>query len=194
MGLPSPASLKLSEAVAFVTERCNCSEDEAKDALRRAARDSQLEAEGDIPLSAHRDPVVRERHPVRKRERLGAADWSGYIDWGAATVGRYFSVSIKRSSLDAWLNTGAESPSVPTGQTRPLAAKRAETFVNEYIEQEKLASRTPTLKGVEKAARDAGFTGGREFLRTAFRKAQTACGIPVKRGRIKKSPENSPKK
>jgi hypothetical protein len=77
MGLPSPASLTLSEAVAFVTERCNCSEDEAKDALRRAGRDSQLESDGDIPLSAHPDPAVRD---VIQREgengselRIGAA-------------------------------------------------------------------------------------------------------------------------
>jgi hypothetical protein len=98
--LPSPESLSLSEAAALVTERCDCPEDEAKGALRRAGLEGRLEAIGSIPLSAHPNPDVRARHSARKREALRAADWDSNIDWIAGTVGPYFSVSIQRATIE----------------------------------------------------------------------------------------------
>jgi hypothetical protein len=66
--LPSPDSLSLSEAVALLRVRCDCSENEAKNALRQAGLDGCLEAEGAIPLSVHPDPKFREKHGVPTRE------------------------------------------------------------------------------------------------------------------------------
>jgi hypothetical protein len=129
MSLPSPAWLTLSEAAALVAERCNCSEDEAKDAVRRAGQDSQLEAKGDIPLSAHSDPAVRERHPVRKRERLETAEWNRDIDWHRSIVGRYFSVSIRRESLDASLE-GDTDRNLPDPASLNSAVMVGKIFIN----------------------------------------------------------------
>jgi hypothetical protein len=111
---PSVDSLSLSEAVALVRERRDCSEDEAKNALRRAGLDGRLEAIGSIPLSAHPNPDVRARHSARKREALRAADWDSDIDWIAGTVGRYFSVTIKRTSIETWLDMGCDAQAIPT--------------------------------------------------------------------------------
>ena len=99
MALPPAKSLTLIEAVALVKERGDCSEDEAKQALRRAGLDGRLEACGSIPSSAHPDPNIRARHPWRKSEDLRRVDWNGNIDWVEGTVGPYFSVSIKLISL-----------------------------------------------------------------------------------------------
>jgi len=81
--LPSPDSLSLSEAVALLRVRCDCSENEAKNALRQAGLDGCLEAEGAIPLSVHPDPKFREKHGVPTREALRKADWDNQIDWDA---------------------------------------------------------------------------------------------------------------
>src|SRR5262249_28548837 len=53
MGLPSPDSLSLSQAVAFVMQLCHCSKREAKQALQQAGLDARLVAAGMIPLSTH---------------------------------------------------------------------------------------------------------------------------------------------
>gem|GEM_PF-6257382 len=116
MALPSPDSLSLSEAVALVMRRCDCSEDDAKEALRRAGLDRRLEAIGSIPLSAHPDPAIRARHRARRREAVSPADWDSNIDWINGTIGPYFSVSISRASIDDWL--GTERPEQSTSTLR----------------------------------------------------------------------------
>ena len=113
MGLPSPDSLSLSEAINFIVQRCGCSKRKAKEALCRAGQDGLLKASGDIPLSIYPNAKICDAHPVRRREALSAGDWGTDIDWTNGKVGRYFSVSIKRLSIEAWLNTAGETPSAP---------------------------------------------------------------------------------
>jgi len=217
MGVPSPGSLSLSEAINYIVQRCGCSEREAKEALRRAAQESLLEASGDIPLSAHPNPKVRDAHPVRKREALRAADWGDQLDWATGKVGRYYSVTIERASIEAWLIQGQETPSAapistpdaeihkskarnyiaaegaeeageeaPDARERPLTEKAAQQFIEKYIVGKEERGERPTLKDAEAAAHNAGYRGGRHYLRTAFHKLLG----PVKLGR----PPNSPPK
>jgi hypothetical protein len=116
--LPSPELLSLSEAIELVKARCDCSNDEAKIALRRAGLEGRLEAIGSIPFSAHPDPTIRARHRARRTENPRASDWnSSDIDWSASTVGPYSSVLIKRASIQAWLSS-AEQQSLPGSDDR----------------------------------------------------------------------------
>jgi len=115
VGLPSPNFLRLSEAVSFLVSRASCSDDDAKEALRRAGVEGRLRAEGSIPLSAHRDPRKREEHPARKRQMLGPEDWDGQIDWSAGRIGPYSFVFISKASIEAWL-----SSAVPPNDERTL--------------------------------------------------------------------------
>jgi hypothetical protein len=111
MGLPSPDTLSLSQAIAFVMSRCDCTDGAAKDALRRAGREGRLEAEGMIPLTAHPRPRFPERYP-QTCEALTPADWGQQINWEADSIGRYSSVLITLQSIEAWLSQGqrGESP------------------------------------------------------------------------------------
>jgi hypothetical protein len=147
VALPPAKSLTLIEAVALVKERGDCSEDEAKQALRRAGLDGRLEACGSIPLSAHPDPVIRARHPVRKCEDLRPVDWNGNIYWIEGTVDRYFSVSIKRTSIEAWLEIGREADSSPT-LTRASESKINATIKVEYDKAKSANERPPNVKEI----------------------------------------------
>jgi hypothetical protein len=76
--------------------------------------------------------------------------------------------------------TDAEAPTTP----RPVTQKIAERFVANYIDREKAAGRRPSLVGLEANAKKAGMRGGREYLRTAFRRSG---GAEVRRGRPPKA-------
>ena len=102
----------LPEATALVSARCDCSEREAKEALRRAGLDGRLEAIGSIPLSVHPDPAVRARHPARTSTPLRPDHWNSNIDWVGGTVSPYSSVLIKRASIEAWLGTKPAAPAL----------------------------------------------------------------------------------
>ena len=67
------------------------------------------------------------------------------------------------------------------GRTRPLTEQAAERFVDDYINDEQGQGRRPKIGGLEKAARKAGFRGGRDYLRAAFRRR-----IEPRRGRPSK--------
>ena len=68
---------------------------------------------------------------------------------------------------------------------RPVTEKIAERFAAHYINSEQAAGRSPTLRGLEAAAKSADMHGGREYLRAAFRRSRR-----VRRGR---PPKASPK-
>jgi hypothetical protein len=146
VALPPAKSLTLTEAVALVKERGDCSEDEARKALHRAGLDGRLEACGSIPLSAHPDPDIRARHPVRKSEDLRPVHWNSNIDWLAGTVGRY-SVLIKRTSIEAWLGTEGETESGPTlrNATDP---KINDTITQEYDKAKDAEEKPPNVKEI----------------------------------------------
>jgi hypothetical protein len=58
--------------------------------------------------------------------------------------------------------------------------KKAFEVVKDYIEREKIAGRRPTQGGLEKAAKQAKWRGGRHYLREIFKETP---GVEVKRGR-----------
>ena len=89
------------------------------------------------------------------------------------------------TSLQRFLQSGGEPTNVkvPTGR-RPVTEKIAERFAAHYINSEQAAGRSPTLRGLEAAAKNAGMRGGREYLRAAFR---GSCRVEVKRGRPPKA-------
>jgi hypothetical protein len=66
---------------------------------------------------------------------------------------------------------------------RTHTEKAAEKFTADYIEREREAGKRPTLMGLETAAKEANFHGGRDFLRVAFRRL---VGTEVIRGRPRK--------
>jgi len=76
--------------------------------------------------------------------------------------------------------TNAKASTAP----RPVTAKIAERFVANYINGEQAAGRSPTLVGLEAAAKKADMRGGRENLRAAFRRSR---GAEVRRGRPPKA-------
>jgi hypothetical protein len=89
-------------------------------------------------------------------------------------------------SLQKFLQFGGE----PTNAKAPAARRRvteknAERFAADYITSEQAAGRSPTLRGLEAAAKSADRHGGREYLRAAFSRLQR-----VRRGR---PPKASPK-
>jgi hypothetical protein len=63
---------------------------------------------------------------------------------------------------------------------RPLTKSAAWNFARGYIDSNKVEGKHPSIIGLEHAAKDAKFRGGREFLRAAFREMQ---GHEVKPGR-----------
>jgi hypothetical protein len=69
------------------------------------------------------------------------------------------------------------------GSTRPLTEKAAEKFTAEYVDREKQAGKRPSLKGLEAAAKEANWRGGRDFLRAAYKRI---VGTEVTRGRPRK--------
>jgi hypothetical protein len=186
--LPSPDSLSLPQAVTFVEERCDCSEDEAKKALRRAGIDGRLAAFGEIPLSVHPDPNIRARHRVRKSEDLRPVDWNGNIDWIEGTVGPYFSVSIKRSSIEAWLEMGREAESSPT--LKPANKSKINATIKlEYDKAESANEKPPNVREiaqqVQKALRLQGLDASLNRIQELagaqeFRKRRRKPGVTVR--------------
>jgi hypothetical protein len=65
---------------------------------------------------------------------------------------------------------------------RSLNGRTAKKFASDYVRKERDANRRPTLSGLEAAAKDAKFRGGRELLRTAYRQivGDVAPGRPRK--------------
>ena len=74
------------------------------------------------------------------------------------------------TSLQRLLQSGGEptNAKVPTAR-RLVTEKIAEHFAAHYINSEQAAGRSPTLRGLEAAAKSADMHGGREYLRAAFR-------------------------
>jgi len=88
-------------------------------------------------------------------------------------------------SLRRFLQSGGEpthgkAPTAP----RPVTEKIAKRFAADYIKSEQAAGRSPTLVGLEAAAKKADKRGGREYLRAAFRRLR---GGEVRRGRPPKA-------
>ena len=88
-------------------------------------------------------------------------------------------------SLRMILESGGE----PDDRTkrRPLTEILAGRFTADYIKRERAAGRDPTMVGLEAAAKQANFYGGRNYLRAALRRDPT---VEVRRGR----PGNAPGK
>jgi hypothetical protein len=90
--------------------------------------------------------------------------------------------SLRRFLQSAGEPTNANA-NAPTA-SRPVTPKIAERFVANYIKGEQAAGRSPTLVGLEAAAKKADMRGGREYLRAAFRRSR---GAEVRRGRPPKA-------
>jgi hypothetical protein len=67
------------------------------------------------------------------------------------------------------------------GSTRLLSENAAEKFTAEYVGRERKAGKRPSLSGLEAAAKEAKWRGGRSFLRAAYKRQ-----IEVTRGRPRK--------
>jgi hypothetical protein len=152
-------------------QRCNCSQGEAKKALRRAGLDGRFEAIGTIHLSAHPNPAFRARHGVPKREALRPDAWDSDIDWSAGTVGRYFSVLLNLASMEAWLGATQHARSTETFKHAPTP---------KIIEQ-KPPNLNEIAKPVQRALRAEGFdASGRQIQLLAdadeFRRRRRPAG------------------
>jgi hypothetical protein len=66
---------------------------------------------------------------------------------------------------------------------RPLTKRVADQLTTKYIAEEQASKRHPTISGLEAAARKAGYRGGREYLRAAYRRR-----LPAQSGRPPKPP------
>jgi len=88
--------------------------------------------------------------------------------------------SLRRFLQSGGEPTNAKAPTAP----RLVTEKIAERFVANYINGEQAAGRSPTLVGLEAAAKEADMRGGREYLRAAFRRSR---GAEVRRGRPPKA-------
>ena len=182
MALPPAKSLTLTDAVALVKERGDCAEDEAKQGLRRAGLDGRLEACGLIPLSVHPDPNIRARHPARKSEDLRPVDWNGNIDWIEGTIGPYFSVLIKRTSIEAWLDMGREAESSPT-MRRANESKIKATIKLEYDKAESANEKPPNVKQIAQRVQNALRL---EWLDASLNRIQDLAGAEEFRKRRRK--------
>ena len=85
-------------------------------------------------------------------------------------------------SLRGFLELLRDDSAAPT-KPRLVTRSGADKFAAEYISKEKAAGRKPTLVGLEDAAKKAGFHGGREYLRDAFRRSPD---VVVREGRPSK--------
>jgi hypothetical protein len=94
-------------------------------------------------------------------------------------------VHLVPTSLQRFLQSGGEpiNAKAPTAR-RPFTKKTAERFAADHINSEQAAGRSPTLRGLEAAAKNAGMRGGREYLRAAF---HGSCRVEVRRGRPPKA-------
>lgn len=88
--------------------------------------------------------------------------------------------SLRRFLQSGGEPTNAKAPTAP----RPVTEKMAQRFVADFIHAEQAAGRSPTLVSLEAAAKKADMRGGREYLRTAFRRLR---GADVRRGRPPKT-------
>jgi hypothetical protein len=96
----------------------------------------------------------------------------------------------RQSAFAGTVEPDSGSEKVPTaGSPRPLSEKAAGKFAANYIDRERLAGKHPTQSGLEAAAKEANWRGGREFLREAFRQIEG-----VTRGRPRNSPTKPAKK
>lgn len=86
------------------------------------------------------------------------------------------------ASLRSFLELSRDHSTAPT-KPRLFSRSYADKFAAEYINEEKAAGRSPTLVGLEDAAKKAGFHGGREYLRDAFHRSPD---VVVKEGRPSK--------
>jgi hypothetical protein len=87
------------------------------------------------------------------------------------------------TSLRRFLQSGEDlKNSKARTALRPVNQKIAKRFTANYVHGEQAAGRSPTLVGLEAAAKEAGMRGGREYLRTAFRQLRA-----VRRGRPPKA-------
>jgi hypothetical protein len=178
--LPSPESLSLSEVVALVKERCDCSEDEAKKALRRAGLDGRLRAFGSKDLRAD--------------------DWNSNIDWIAETVGSYFSVSIKRASIEEWLgaeqqlSTGSlnaateRKPLTEPTAVKPILRHDTEVDYKEWLRKFRADhQRYPTFKEDEEWGQSKGLNRNRvRKLRSQLRPQDAKKGGAPKKSHNEK--------
>jgi hypothetical protein len=188
MGLPSPVSLSLSEAVALVMERCDCSKDDAKNALRRAGQDGRLVAIGSIPLSTHPNPEVHARHPVLRREPVSPADWYGDINWDASKISRYSSVAITKASLEAWLDIGRDLQST-SGFRQAPDPKIKQAMTAEYDRAETTNQKAPNVREISKLVqnrlRAEGFDASENHIQELasaeeFKKRRRKRGATIK--------------
>jgi hypothetical protein len=167
MGLPSPDSLSLSEAAALVRDQGDCSEKEAREALRRAGLDGRLNGSGSIPLSVHPNRIVRERHRARTREAIRPTDWDSNIDWNAGTVGPYSSVLIERASIEAWLGAKRAAPA-PALKNAP-DAMILKAIGDEYDRAERMNKKPPNVREIVELVQGALRAKGSAQAAIAFR-------------------------
>jgi hypothetical protein len=85
-------------------------------------------------------------------------------------------------SLQRFLQSGGDPTTAKLSSARrPVSKRGAERFAADYINSEQAAGRSPTLRGLEAAAKSADMHGIRDHLRAAFhRSRQVRRGRPLK--------------
>jgi hypothetical protein len=144
--------------------------------------------------------------PGQGDDLVGRARYLAYDDWYGPDRERMFLLGTVRSGPEHlmvdghWLYVNSErlrqyianlqpqqdepaaAPTVESSASRPrpLSLKTAKEVVSNYLN----GTTNPTVAGAEQAASDAGFKGGRDFIRNEFKSQITLrTGQPPKQGR-----------
>jgi hypothetical protein len=139
-------------------------------------------------------------------ERWFAPGWEWFFLLGLVRtnngVGQW--LYVRKSDLDkyiAHLQPQQDEPApsgavevkeaAESGRARRLGSKTAAEFVSEFLKR----AATPTITGLEEAAKAAGIVGGRELIRGEYRRQMALrTGQPAKQGRRPNLPKQSAEK
>jgi hypothetical protein len=112
----------------------------------------------------------------------------------AGRLAEFTHLQVRKSDIArVWPFPSAEAQGNPP-RPRHFNQKTAAEFAGNYIARDKEAGHEPTMDGCRKAAREAGYTGGRGLLDEAYRKQMTEAGYNVRRGRRTKNPQKKSEK
>lgn len=134
--LPQRVWLPLSDAADFMCKECECSVEDARQALLEALRDGQVDARGTRPNPVYQkaraegrdDQHWQRTFPPQVGRRLEPEQfWQHDPNWQNNTVGEVSEVTVNRASLLKWLGDDDPSvPGLPSVRTEPESARQPE--------------------------------------------------------------------
>jgi hypothetical protein len=135
----------------------------------------------DEPITArHRIDLI---HDTLSERRPGPSDSSVLLLRDVEIEWHRTKVYLQAHAAERWPIDAHDDKAVPTPSTK--GRRKRIQLIKDYVEQEQKAGRRPTQQGLEIFARDNGYRGNREEIRSDFKRFQEAAGTPVRRGRPK---------